>query len=265
MRVFFLPLLLYISVLGDVIIGGKFTVTKAEVEKAVKSLKQYNLSYEDMRKRIIEIRKLCVLLAKVGIFEIPKDLKAKIRSGELSRYEVEELLLDSIINDLRESIIVTDDEIEARKLEYQNRNVDLFRLREIFIKIDDSEELAFQKIKRVFSEIQKNGVDKVPELVNNFSQRLSRYNGGLIGNVRLEALEPAISDSIIQALNSNNVFTEIVREKDGYSIIIVEGVIPQGVVPDNDFIRQEIANEKLNARLSMFKMQSLVSVEDAKD
>ena len=241
---------------ADYLIGGKALVTKKEVKKAKKEYESIGLNDSDIKKRIIEVKKLAFILKNAGIIGVPKFFKEKVRKDELTQYELDELLLENFFKDFKASTQVTKEEIETRKKEYESKNSEpLFRLREIFLSIKGTdikdEQEVLNQIRKFRELVLKHGPEKFAELAYKFSQRSSKFSKGLIGNLR-ESQIPLIIKLELQKLNDSPV-TDIVREKEGYSFFVLEGILPKGLIPSDDEIKEEILSEKLNAKIKFVK------------
>jgi hypothetical protein len=241
---------------ADYLIGGKALVTKKEIKKAKKEYKAIGLNDNDIKKRIIEIKKLAFILKNAGIIAAPQFLKEKVRKEELTQYELDEILLENFFKSFKDSTPVTQEEIETRKKEYVSKsNEPLYRLREIFLSFKSNdvqeEQEVLNQIRKFRELVLEQGSEKFSELASKFSQRNSKFSKGLIGNLR-ESQIPLVVKLELQKL-SDSPITDVVREEEGYSFFVLEGIYPKGFIPSDDDIKEEILSEKLNSKIKFVK------------
>lgn len=270
---FFLFFFFFIFAHADYIIGGRERIKATDIQKERIKLHDFESSDSEILELIIERSIFALQLLRI----FPKDFINEIEKQALEAFKKskkdyplsfirDEILISAYFERIANLTKVEPQEIEKRKKEHLIRNKDgLFLLREIFLKVPENasieEEYAvFAKIEKFRESIQVAGPAKFFEIARKFSQRTTKYQSGFVGFVNTLTLEPMIA----QVVSTTEPGTLIgpFRESGGFCLLLIQGVIPPGAIPDDKQVEEELKAEKMNSKLlSERQMLSSISVE----
>lgn len=257
---------------ADTVIGGQIKLGKKQIEAEKQNYSGLGLSEDDIKARIIERMSMVFAIKKLNLMNFdPTELnRIRKRAEEDSKngvytkkYLEEEMILSIYVKTFLDGMKISQEEILARQKEYEERNHEgMYYISEIFLNVPknstvNQEYEVLQRLNKIKS--SSSDVFKFSQNAAKFSQRLSKYNGGLVGLVVPGALEPVVGMEIKKS--APNSIVGPIKEENGFNLIFVMHFIPPGQIPEDEQIRQEIKSQKLQSHINYILQIVTVSIK----